>query len=519
MDRSFASGAAGSPPSYPGSPSIGYPTAGNPSLAVPATKPGPWWYYMINEELRAVLVAAGITPDGSNTTQLLQAIQALITSGSIKIPVRAASTANIATLAGGAPNTLDGVTLAANDRLLLKDQTTASQNGLYVVTTLGTGANGTWTRATDADGAGELIAGSLVVVQEGTAAADSIWELSTDGAISIGSTALTFTRKDITSARQIQPVSASVASNALTITASALSLDFRSATLGSGTVTTVSGTPSNLVVPSSATLGTISGVTHRLLVLAINNAGTIELAVVNPGGIALDECGVISTTAISSGSNSAGVAYSTTARASVPYRIIGFLDISEATAGTWASAPTVIQGAGGLAKMQSTLLQGAAVNTTSGTSIDFTNIPDYATRITIGFNGISTSGTSNPVIRLGTAAGIQTSTYNGGTYGGQAAGSQGCNLWSANSGIDLHYSAAGIGAASDTRYGQLILTRLNPASNIWSVSGGVCETAATISQFHMAGAVTLNGAITTVRLTTAGGSDTFDGGSMNVSWE
>jgi hypothetical protein len=197
MDRSFASGAAGSPPSYPGSPSIGYPTAGNPSLAVPATKPGPWWYYMINEELRAVLVAAGITPDGSNTTQLLQAIQALIASGTIKIPVRAASTANIATLAGGAPNTLDGVTLAASDRLLLKDQSTGSQNGLYVVTTLGTGANGTWTRATDADGAGELMAGTLVTVQEGTTYADSIWELSTDGALTIGTTALTFTRKDV----------------------------------------------------------------------------------------------------------------------------------------------------------------------------------------------------------------------------------------------------------------------------------------------------------------------------------
>src|SRR5205085_10291477 len=65
-----------------------------------------------------------------------------------KPSVRAATTANIATLAGGAPNTLDGVTLAANDRILVKDQGTRSQNGIYVVTTLGTGANGTWTRAT-----------------------------------------------------------------------------------------------------------------------------------------------------------------------------------------------------------------------------------------------------------------------------------------------------------------------------------------------------------------------------------
>lgn len=200
MDRIFASGAAGSPPSYPASPSIGYPQPGNPSLAVQATKPSPWWFYMVTEEIRKVITDAGLTPDGTSTTQLSAAIQTLIANGAIKTPVRATTTANIATLGGGAPNTLDGVTLAANDRLLLKDQSTASQNGIYVVTTLGTGANGTWTRATDADGAGELIAGSLVVVQEGTTYADSVWELSTDGAITIGSTSLTFTRKDSASA-------------------------------------------------------------------------------------------------------------------------------------------------------------------------------------------------------------------------------------------------------------------------------------------------------------------------------
>ena len=66
-----------------------------------------------------------------------------------KLSAKAATTANIATLAGGAPNTLDGVTLAANDRVLVKDQTTPAQNGIYTVTTLGTGANGTWARATD----------------------------------------------------------------------------------------------------------------------------------------------------------------------------------------------------------------------------------------------------------------------------------------------------------------------------------------------------------------------------------
>jgi hypothetical protein len=149
---------------------------------------------------------------------------------------------------------------------------------------------------------------------------------------------------------QIQPITASVATNAMTITTSALSLDFRSTSLGSGTVTTVSGTPSALVIPSSATLGTVNATQSRIIVLALNNAGTIELAVVNiSGGTDLTETGLISTTAISSGSTSASTVYSTTARTSVAYRVIGYIESTQATAGTWATAPSTIQGYGGQA--------------------------------------------------------------------------------------------------------------------------------------------------------------------------
>jgi len=149
---------------------------------------------------------------------------------------------------------------------------------------------------------------------------------------------------------QIQPISASAASSALTISASALSLDFRSTSLTSGTVTTVSGTPASLVVPSTATLGTVSAVQSRLVVIALNNAGTIELAVVNiSGGSVLDETTLITTTAIAAASNSATAYYSTTARTSVAYRVIGYIESTQATAGTWATAPSTIQGSGGQA--------------------------------------------------------------------------------------------------------------------------------------------------------------------------
>lgn len=151
---------------------------------------------------------------------------------------------------------------------------------------------------------------------------------------------------------QIRSISASVAANALTISASALALDFRSTTLGSGTVSTVSGTPANLVISSGSTLGTVGTVASRIAVLTLNNAGTLELAAVNlAGGVNLDETGLISTTAEggAGAADSATVVYSTTARSNLAYRVIGYVESTQATAGTWATAPSTIQGCGGLA--------------------------------------------------------------------------------------------------------------------------------------------------------------------------
>ena len=106
---------------------------------------------------------------------------------------RAITTTNI-TLSGGAPAVVDGVSLSLNDRVLVTGQSTGSENGIYSVTTVGAGSNGTWARSSDADGAGELNAGSITMVTEGTTYADTQWKLTTDDPITIGSTALTFAR-------------------------------------------------------------------------------------------------------------------------------------------------------------------------------------------------------------------------------------------------------------------------------------------------------------------------------------
>lgn len=101
----------------------------------------------------------------------------------VKESVRVATTADI-TLSG--TQTIDGVAVVAGDRVLVKDQTTASANGIYVV------AAGAWSRATDADTSAEVTAGLFTFVSEGATQADSGWVLITNDAITLGTTALTF---------------------------------------------------------------------------------------------------------------------------------------------------------------------------------------------------------------------------------------------------------------------------------------------------------------------------------------
>lgn len=108
-----------------------------------------------------------------------------------KQAVRAVSTSNIA-LIGGAPAVLDGVALSLNDRVLVTAQSTGSQNGIYYVTTVGSGADGTWARSLDTNATGELLAGTIVMVTEGTTYADTQWKLTTNDPIVIGTTPLTF---------------------------------------------------------------------------------------------------------------------------------------------------------------------------------------------------------------------------------------------------------------------------------------------------------------------------------------
>jgi len=122
----------------------------------------------------------------------------------VKASVRVATTANLAATYSNGAGTLtnsgsqaalaiDGVTLLVTQRVLVKNQTAAAQNGFYKVTTVGDGStNWVLTRTPDADAASELTAGAFTFAEEGTANGDNGYVLSTNGAITLGTTAITF---------------------------------------------------------------------------------------------------------------------------------------------------------------------------------------------------------------------------------------------------------------------------------------------------------------------------------------
>jgi hypothetical protein len=154
------------------------------------------------------------------------------------------------------------------------------------------------------------------------------------------------------------------------------------------------------------------------------------------------------------------------------------------------------------------ITSGTAQASTSGTSIDFTSIPSWVKRITVMFNGVSTSGTSNPLIQLG-AGSVTTSGYV----------STGANLQN-NISPQVASSTAGlilgeISLAAALISGHMVIT--NVSGNIWTASSYGKHS--TDRCFIGGGTVTLSGTLDRVRITTVNGTDTFDAGSINILYE
>lgn len=131
--------------------------------------------------------AGASDPHGDRAYTDAQIAAFLSTAFDFKASVRAATTANI-TLSGA--QTIDGVSVVAGNRVLVKNQSAGAENGIYVA------ASGAWTRSTDADADAEVTAGLSVPVEEGTVGGGRVYLLTTANPITVGSTSLSFSLVD-----------------------------------------------------------------------------------------------------------------------------------------------------------------------------------------------------------------------------------------------------------------------------------------------------------------------------------
>lgn len=142
--------------------------------------------------------------------------------------------------------------------------------------------------------------------------------------------------------------------------------------------------------------------------------------------------------------------------------------------------------------------------TTSGTSIDFTSIPAGVKRVNVMFNGVSTNGISNYLIQLGDSGGIENTGYvcSALSFGGEA---------SSTAGFIFPFASA-----SGAHYGQLTLSLQDSSDFTWIGAGSF--TNGTNGVF-VAGKKSTSAELTQIRITTVGGTDTFDAGSISISYE
>ena len=158
-----------------------------------------------------------------------------------------------------------------------------------------------------------------------------------------------------------------------------------------------------------------------------------------------------------------------------------------------------------------TIVLGTQVASTSGTTIDFTGIPSGVRRITIMFSGVSTSGTNPITVLLGDAGGMETTGYLG-----SATTITGATPATAN--FTLSFGVTNTTLAAMLVHGAATLTLMNASTNTWAFTSVVGHSnAGTIS--IGAGVKSTSAELNQVRISTVGGTDTFDAGAINISYE
>jgi hypothetical protein len=163
---------------------------------------------------------------------------------------------------------------------------------------------------------------------------------------------------------------------------------------------------------------------------------------------------------------------------------------------------------GGVAVSLYPLVSGTSQASTSGTSIDFSSIPDWVKRVTVMFNGVSGSGSSDFLFQLGDSGGIEATGYLG-------AGSViGATVSTTNYTAGFGFAGGGVTA----KVWQGAIRFSNITGNTW-VADGVFSRSDGANTAVVGGGKSLSDVLDRVRITHVNGTDTFDAGTINILYE
>lgn len=172
-----------------------------------------------------------------------------------------------------------------------------------------------------------------------------------------------------------------------------------------------------------------------------------------------------------------------------------------AVAGT--NTQTLVATTGTLAPIVS-----GTITTASTTSVDFTGIPSWVKRVTVMYSGLSTNGTSDFMVQLGDSGGIENTGYVSTVI--SVAGSTSGTAFTTGFGTNNS-------AASSAYSGQVIINLLDSTTNTWTYTSTITAGSTTLNVGG--GAKSLSATLDRVRITTVGGTNTFDAGSVNILYE
>lgn len=498
------------------------------------------------------------------TSIAIDRVDGLSSSAAIKGPCRAATTANIA-LYG--QQTIDAVAVVAGDRVLVKNQTTGSENGIYVADT------GQWRRSKDFSRTNDVVKGTQVAITDGTVSGGFIYSLTTSNPISVGVTSLSFgIAAGVQTAVNAANAAAASAVAAAASAASVIPLVYATKA-GNYTALTTDRNAwhrytaiATVSLTAAATLGiswsykvTADGADVTIDPNGVEQInGTTTLVVPNGysttivcTGTAFYSDGLISNTTLAAAFIQPFVNVASAATADIGAATSQNVTITGTTtitsfgtvaAGTFrrlvfSGAVTLTHNATSLILPQggdvvtavgdslqavslgsgnwrvtsyqrvgvSGLISGVVVAPAGSASVDFTGIPSWAKRITVSIANVSTNGTTGVSLQLGDSGGIEAVGYLCATGNAQT------------STTDFPLTNAG-GAAAAVYHGIAVLTLLNSSTNLWTISSQVARTDV-LAILTVSGSKSTSAVLDRIRFKTGNGVELIDAGSINILYE